>query len=81
MRVSEASDGTTLDKTMGESYAPGVRQHLMGIEVERPIAAIEGSRKEKRGLLVRGDRRLLLPEERRAKAYFLALVSGRGAGV
>jgi hypothetical protein len=53
----------------------------MGIEVERPIAAIEGSRKEKRVLLVRGDRRLLLPEERRAKAYFLALVSGRGAGV
>jgi site-specific recombinase XerD len=45
---------------MGESYAPGVRQHLTGIELERPIATIERSQNEKRGRLVRGDRCLVL---------------------
>jgi hypothetical protein len=33
--------GQTLDKTMGD------RKHLTGHEVERPIAAIKGSRNEK----------------------------------
>jgi hypothetical protein len=40
--------GQTLDKTRGD------RKHLTGIEMERLIAAIEGSRNEKR------DRCLLL---------------------